>query len=810
MSRLITSLSLLLITILCGLIPTTNVTVLGNPPARVDRNIDTQPTIQSLNKMPLSFTKNMGQWDDRVLFRANAGGATMWFTKEGITYQFTRRIDSGNPNDRRGTLHVPAGTRSVPLQEGLDSRLRGNDMEKDSIDQLILTVKFIGANPNPEVIAEGQLEYKCNYFLGNDPSKWHTDVPNFEAITLKDIYPGIDLKYSSDGNGQAAYEFIAAPNADISQIKVAYDGAESTSLDSDGRLILKTKWGDMTAGINSPRFVGEGSAVRALLSGTAGFSQLANHPLGTAASSQSLAQANSGKLALYYSTFLGGGRGDSGGDIAIDGGGNAYVTGLTGSLDFPTLNPYQTDQVTTDVFVTKLSNYGNSLLYSTYLGGEGYDWGDAIAIDDSGNAYVTGMTTSSNFPTMNPFQTDQVGDDVFVTKLSSSGNSLVYSTYLGGGDEESGNGIAIDGSCDAYVTGYTYSSDFPTSNPYQIDQGGIDVFVTKFSSAGNDLIYSTYLGGGSADFGYCITIDGSNSAYVTGYTTSFNFPTSNPYQTNQGGIDLFVTKFSCTGNSLIYSTYLGGGSDDFGCGIAVDDSYNAFVTGYTDSDEFPTLDPYQQTLQGQFDVFVTKLSNSGNSLIYSTYIGGGDYDYGYSIAVNDSGNAFVTGYTDSDEFPTLDPYQQRLQGQFDVFVTKLSNSGNCLIYSTYLGGEGYDYGFEAKADHNGNLYVTGGTYSSDFPTSNPYQGSFQGGSCDAFVTKLTFTPNYSCGDVNTDEQVDLLDAVFLINYIFVGGPAPQQLSLADVNCSGSINIADVVVMINYIFRNGPAPCSECK
>ncbi|TFH64265.1 MAG: hypothetical protein E4G91_06330 [Candidatus Zixiibacteriota bacterium] len=190
--------------------------------------------IQQMNQMPLAFTKNMGQWDDRVLFRANAGGATMWFTKEGVTYQFTRRIDRSGAN---------------PFA-GLDSRLRGNDTERDSVQQLVLTAKFVGANASPVVVADGEMEYKCNYFLGNDPAKWHADVPNYEAITLKDIYPSIDLKYSG-GNGQAAYEFVAALGADIAQVKVQYEGAEETSIDAAGRMIVQTGWDDMIAAIRN-------------------------------------------------------------------------------------------------------------------------------------------------------------------------------------------------------------------------------------------------------------------------------------------------------------------------------------------------------------------------------------------------------------------------------------------------------------------------------------------------------------------------------------------------------------------------------
>ncbi len=776
---------------------------------------NTPSTIQSLNKTPLSFTKNVGQWDDRVLFRANAGGATIWFTKEGVTYQFTRRIDThsgavsapGVGQNRFGFDTAGLGTGTPQLAVG-DDRLNNT---RDSIKQLVLTAKFLNANPNPDMIAEGQMEYKCNYFLGNDPTKWHTDVPNYEAITLKDIYPGIDLKYSGDGTGQAAYEFIAAPGADIAQIKVVYEGAEETSIDADGRMILKTKWGDMTAGMSSPRPLGEGSGVRAVLSGTAGISRLSEHTLGFATGGQGLAQTTSGTLTLSYGTYLGGGLDDDGFAIAVDSSGSAYVTGTTSSSDFPPLSPYQTDQSGEDVFVIKLSSSGNSLIYSTYLGGGSYDFGYGIAVDDRGNAYVTGNTCSSNFPTLNAYQsTYQSGlydGDVFLTKLSSSGNSLIYSTYLGGGDIDVGFGVAVDGNGNAYVTGYTWSSNFPTSNAFQSTyQGLYDVFVTKLSSSGASLIYSTYLGGGGPEEGWDIAIDGSGNAYVTGSTYSSNFPTLNPYQMDQGGEDVFVTKLSSSGNGLIYSTYLGGGDLDEGYGIAVDDNGSAYVTGVTRSSDFPILNPYQ-TDQGGEDVFVAKLSSSGNGLIYSTYLGGGDLDEGHGIAVDGSGNACVTGFTGSSDFPTLNPYQT-YQGGTDAFVTKLSGFGAELIYSTFLGGRAGDFGEGVSVDVSGNAYVTGSSNSSDFPTLNPYQTD-QGG-FDAFVSKLTWMPNYPCGDVNTDEQVDLLDAVFLINYIFVGGPAPQTLSLGDVNCSGgTINIADVVLLINYIFRSGPAPCTEC-
>jgi hypothetical protein len=734
----------------------------------------TPPTAQSLSQMPLTFTENMGQWDDRVLFRTNAGGATMWFTGEGVTYQFTRTISRSDDS---------ASSSYDPLS-----------LEQDSIEQLVLTARFVGANPNPEVLAEGLTEYICNYFVGNDPSKWHTDVTNHEAITLKDIYPGIDLKYSG-GEGQATYEFIIAPGADIAQIRVEYEGAEETLIDADGRLILKTKWGDMVAGIMTPS--------NGVLSGFACFGWLSENSIRFKAAGGSQQASGTNAVRLSYSTYLGGQGDEYGYGIAVDGSGNAYVTGWTYSSDFPTLDSYQTYQGSMDAFVTKLSDSGNSLIYSTYLGGESSERGECITVDGDGNAYVTGWTFSSNFPILNSYQTYQGSMDAFVVKLSHSGNSLIYSTYLGGGSDERGQSIAVDGSGDANVAGYTYSSNFPTLNPYQTDQGGNDVFVTKFSSSGNSLIYSTYLGGGGIDYALSIAIDGSGNAYMTGVTYSSDFPTLNPYQTYQGTEDAFVTKLSNSGSSLVYSTYLGGGGEDRGFGIAVDGSGNAYVMGETNSTNFPTLNPYQ-TDQGGNDVFVTKLSSTGNSLVYSTYLGGLGEDRGFDIAIDGSGCAYVTGLTTSPNFPTVDPYQT-YQASEDVFVTKLSNSGSSLVYSTYLGGGYRDVGFDMASDGRGSAYVTGYTESYNFPTANPYQTN-QGG-IDIFVSKLT---DYICGDVNGDGRINLLDLVVLRNYVLLGVPAPQSPSSADVNCSGDIDISDVVYLANYYFRYGPAPCAACE
>ena len=424
------------------------------------------------NRMPLVFTKNMGQWDDRVLFRTDAGGATMWFMKDGVTYQFTRRAGPGSAVASLNTNSSGHWASAAMAHE------------PDSIDQLVFSARFVGANPNVEVISEGLMEYKCNYFLGSDPAGWRTDVPNFELITYKDIYPGIDLRYSSDGFGQAVCEIVAGPDAELSQLNVEYEAIEGIFIDSERKLKMKTKWGEIVEAFESgPGLVS--------LSGLAS-------PTGTVVSSphKKLQQGvMSETLVMTYGSYLGGAGDDYGYGIAIDSSGNVYVTGNTNTADFPTVFPHSTYHSGWDVFVAKLSNEDNSLVFSTYFGGASHDFAWDLAADKSGDIYVTGYTYSADLPIVNPYQSYQGVADAYVTKLSSLGNSISYSTYLGGTGFEMAFSIAVDEGGSAYVTGETGSPTFPTLNSLQSLRDG-DAFVTRLSSSGSSLIYSTFLGGG--------------------------------------------------------------------------------------------------------------------------------------------------------------------------------------------------------------------------------------------------------------------------------------------------------------------------
>jgi hypothetical protein len=660
--------------------------------------------IEAFMRLPLTFIPNAGQTHEKVKYYIHSSGRAFYFTREEAEFRFWN-------------LASPVRRMNLGLQ-------------------------FVGANSDVELEGQHESEGKVNYFIGNDPTKWITNLPTYHEVVYRDLWPGVDLHFKEE-NGRLKYEFFVKPGANTADIRLRYRGVEQLSLDDEGNLEIHTPYGILLdeRPVSMQEVEGKQSSVSSsyLLQKGDGGEWEYTFQLGCEFDPRYPLIIDPG---LFYSTYLGGSGFESGIGIAVDSSGSAYVAGFTDSPNFPTQHPFQAALAGGfDAFVTKFSPAGNTLIYSTYLGGSGLDVGEGIAVDSMRAAYVTGFTNSPNFPTQNPFQAALAGgDDAFVTKLSPAGNSLVYSTYLGGTGNDVAEGIAIDSSGSAYIIGQTGSTNFPTQNPFQATlAGGEDIFVTKFSPSGNALVYSTYLGGSGLDSGVGITVDSSRSAYVTGLTNSLNFPTQNPFQATFAGgpTDAFVTKFSPAGNTLVYSTYLGGSDDDEGHAIAVDRSGSAYVTGQTFSPDFPTLNPFQVSLNGPEDAFVTKFSPSGNMLVYSTYLGGSSFDGGNGIAVDSAGSALVTGATSSTDFPTLDAFQPTYGGGFnDAFVTKLSPAGNTLIYSSYLGGSGDDSTLGIAIDRTGAAYVTGSTDSSNFPAVNPFQAAFAGGFGDAFVTKI--------------------------------------------------------------------------
>ena len=402
-----------------------------------------------------------------------------------------------------------------------------------------------------------------------------------------------------------------------------------------------------------------------------------------------------------------------------------------------------------DIFLTKFTSNGSVVVYSTYLGGSGDDRPYAIDTCPDGSVCISGYTTSTNFPVTNAYQSvHSGGNDAFVIKIAPSGTSLVYSTYLGGTDDDSGDALHVITNGTVFIAGTTSSTNFPTVTPYQANNaGGKDIFAAKLSPTGTNLLYSTYFGGsGDNDLAEGITVDAIGQIYIAGHTDSSDFPTSAPMQSVYGGgtHDAVVSCLSSNGNSLRYSTYLGGSSSDYGMDIALDSETNAYITGYTRSADFPTLNPYMASITGAYDnAFLTKLSPQGNQLIYSTFLGGTWYNFAYAVAVDPVGQAYVAGRTSSTNFPTVTPYQDKRAGSplipyYDAFVTKFSLNGGGLVYSTYLGGEKSESGIQMDIDSIDKVYLVGETRSSGFPTNSPYQGSHGGGYTDAFLSEFDF------------------------------------------------------------------------
>ena len=474
---------------------------------------------------------------------------------------------------------------------------------------------------------------------------------------------------------------------------------------------------------------------------------------------------------LKYSTYLGGTENDYAKDITVGSDGTAYITGLTFSSDFPALNSYQPSFAGDyDAFVTRFSSIGSSLLFSTYLGGSGSETPHGIAIDTLGYIYVVGWTHSQDFPTAaQPFQPAIGGGlgDGFITQFQSDGASLYYSSYLGGSAQDSADSVAVGSDNSAYITGYTESVDFPTRpDAFQPGYGGArDGFVVKVSPYGTSLTYSTYLGGNLNDQGNDIAVDVPGYAYIVGTTYSSDFPTSGAaFQTSlaggSGDSDAFITQLRPEGSSLYYSTYLGGTDEDKGISIDIDINGTVYLIGDTSSTDFPTANPYQASRAGggSFgEVFISRLSGLGSSLIYSTYLGGSENDQGEGIAVDSYGYAYLAGKTDSTDFPVLYPYQSSFGGgDDDAFAVKLCSSGSAICYSTYLGGSGDDEGSAIAIDPAYDAYVTGKTNSpTGFPVFNPYQSSLAGGTnYDGFVSKLSFSASPSEKEYHYDYDGD--------------------------------------------------------
>ncbi|HEV2383357.1 MAG TPA: SBBP repeat-containing protein [Terriglobia bacterium] len=677
--------------------------------------------LANYGKLPLSFEANDGQTDSQVKFLARGSGYTLFLT----------------------------GTEAV-LSTDHGRRAR---------------MALVGANPKAPASGVDELPGKSSYFIGNDPKKWRTHVPSYAKVKYEDVYPGVDLVYHGN-QGELEYDFVVAPGADSGAVRLRFAGGRRVQIDrKTGDLLLRTgndlvrfKKPVVYQGVAGPR-----AADSTLVEGRYKLTRRnqVTFELGAYDRTKPLVIDPT----LGYSTYLGGSGQDEATAIAVDSLGDAYVTGQTLSVNFPStagaLQP--TNKGLANVFITELDPSGSALVYSTYLGGIGSDAGESIALDAAGDAYVTGQTSSADFPiTPGAFQSKCAGTcstadpDAFVTELNAAGSALIYSTYLGGTGFDQGNGITLDPSGDAFVVGWTGSKNFPTtpgSAKTKFGGGRYDAFVVELNPSGSALSYSTYLGGTGLDVGYAIALDSSGNAYVTGYTESTNFPTvPGAFQTALNAPEAaFVTKLIAGGSAFAYSTYLGGSGTGktpcatCGASIAVDSGGNAYVSGLTWEVNFPTTAGAFQTKfagGGGHDAFLTKVNPSGSALVYSTYVGGTNDDGAVAIKVDSAGILYVRGNTFSKNFPvTPGAFQPSFGGATDAFFLELNPTGSALDYSTYLGGAGKEFGgatssLALDSSASPSVYLTGYTNSTNYPTTaGTFQTTFAGVE-DAFIAKF--------------------------------------------------------------------------
>lgn len=668
--------------------------------------------------LPLHFEELRGQGEDATVFSAQGANHALLLTSE-TTALTLRKAESDPP--------------------------------------VTLRMQLNGANPRAAITGENLLPGVSHYFKGRDRTQWRTAVPHFAQVRRQDVYPGVDLLFYGAPQ-RLEYDFVIAPAANPEEIRMSFtlDGMEKgnsapafPTMDANGNLVFSTPAGDVR--INRPVAYQELEGKRTEIA--AAFSLTASGEVGFSIGTYDSGAPLTIDPVLVYGTYLGGADMDYAYDVVVDSAGNTYITGNTMSADFPVdedaIQPeYAGGTGAGDVFVAKLNPSGTEFVFCTYLGGADNDGGVGIAIDPQRNVYVTGGADSADFPvTSGVWQNEKAGArDAFIAKLSTNGDALLYSTFLGGASSDCGVDIKADNDGNVYLAGWTNSEDFPVfENSLKPIFGGgnSDGFACKLSPNGNSLDYSTYLGGAGFDDARGIAADGDGNAYVTGYTSSRDMiTTEGALQTGYrgGDYDAFLLKIDPFGSAYVYATYLGGDNSDSGRGIALDSAGNAYITGDTNSLNFPaTIGSFQQSYAGgDRDAFVVKVNTTGSREEYGTFLGGGSTDYGYAIAVDALGNAYLTGYTFSTDFPVIvGTLQPAYGGSQDAFVAKISRYGNLLSFSTYLGGSLWEKGYGIGLDAANNLYVTGSTGSTDFPISaGAVQPLASGGISSAFVVRI--------------------------------------------------------------------------
>jgi hypothetical protein len=797
---------------------------------------------RAYGRLPLAFEANQGQTAAEVRYVAHGQGYQMFLTNQEAVLTL-RQSAAGAKSAKVGAL---IATRT--------HRTR-NVTAKTSV----LRMHFEGANSAAEIAGTKPLPGKTNYFIGGDPEKWHTDIPSYEAVRYREIYPGVDLLFYGRDQ-RLEYDFIVAPGADPNVIAFNIAGARKMQIDSRGYVLMNVAGGKVE--LQKPVIYQEVNGERREIAGI--YSIAGDRQVRFSVAEYDHTQPLTIDPILNYSTYLGGTTDDLAFGLALDALGNAYLAGQTFSTDFPQMNPEPSTppgDIATfgTAFVSELNPTGTSLLYSTYVGGSGSvkggDLAQAIAVDTASpvNIYVTGRTFSPDFPVTTNANIGQpgpggtsTGGTAFVTKLipgNTGAAQLGYSSYLGGDTLDDGIGIAVDTSGNAYVVGVTESSNFPSMNPlpFSANAAGTAFLAEINPSAASgpaSLVFSTYLGGSGTgnpsgtfpfgDYAFGVVLGGNNEVFIVGTTTSTDFPVHGTQVKPCRNVgSAFVSEINVATPAVTYSTCLGGTTADLGEAIALGPNNLVYLTGQTFSPDFPTV-PVGQTIPvappatspspTNGVAFVSVVNTTTGSLTYSTLLGGNNGDYGDAIAVDSSGNAYVTGFSGSADFPiTQGAYQtSRLNSAGTTFITEVNPAGvNAqaqLVYSTFLGGSKGVGANPPQADialglalGSGNVYVDGQAGTSDFPTTTlAYQTLFKAsaGKSNAFVADLTLTPTISVAPTSINFGTQLT------------GTATQPQFVAITNNTGSaiaLTLPPTTVGTNHAdfagAAGGTTPCT---
>jgi hypothetical protein len=718
---------------------------------------------QAFGDLPLSFEVNRGQAAHQVTFLTRTGGYTIFLTP-------TEAVLTGQES-------VKSAVRGATPSWGLGRVPQVTVSRTESTVQL----RFVHANPHPRIVGLDRLPGVVNYFMGNDPRRWRTDIPTYARVEYQNLYPGIDLVFYGRSQGELEYDWVLQPSASPEDIRLRILGARGVKIDRAGNLVLGSQGGAIVQ--HAPRAFQRSNGTQRPV--RVRFTLAGGRNVGLALGSYDATRPLTIDPVVAFATYVGGREASLGYAITQDSSDSAFLVGDTVANDFPTKNPFQrivfASNTPTAGYVTKFDPSGKQLVYSTYFGGSDATQIYGVAVDKQDEVYFTGETIAQDYPVLHPFQRfyGGGGSDAVITKLDAAGDKIVYSSYLGGSNTDVAYGMTVDATGDAIIAGDTASKDFEVRKPLQPKtRGNTDAFVAEISPAGK-LLWNTYLGGAQLDSASGVGVDAAGNVYVAGETQSPDFPTVNAVQTSlKGSAAAFVTKIDPTGQKILYSTLLGGNDNNFAEAIAVDAAGDAYVTGLTSSKDFPTRNAFQPHYGGQGvsfiygDAFVTKLDPSGQ-LAYSTFLGGHYDDWARAITVDSTGAAYVTGNTDSADFPIKDAIQPLFQSApctvvngkltpcTNAFITKVDASG-ALVWSTFWGGSRNTTGTGITVDSSGAVYASGSTESRDMAVVNafdPANVTTQVAAIDAYVVKI------SPGTTTHDTSSIVIDRVQILHKV---------------------------------------------